>query len=89
MDWYRDEAGEDVALRLVDALGVALHHVGLYPGSGSARYSMELGIPVLRYRQLDGFPYLVFYVEREDHVDVWRVLHGHRDVPVWMRDPGE
>ena len=24
---------------------------------------------------VDRFPYLVFYVERVDHVDVWRVLH--------------
>jgi toxin ParE1/3/4 len=48
---------------------------------------VELEIPALRCWQLERFPYLVFYVERDDHIDVWRVLHGHRDIPAWMRDP--
>ena len=32
-------------------------------------------------------PYLVFYLERETHIDVWRVLHAERDIPAWMKDP--
>ena len=32
-------------------------------------------------------PYLVFYVERPDHIDVWRVLHSQRDIPAWMQEP--
>lgn len=67
VDWYRDEAGEDTALRFVEALEVALDHVGRYPSSGSARYSLELGIPALRCWQLERFPYLAFCVERDDH----------------------
>jgi toxin ParE1/3/4 len=35
---------------------------------------------------LSRYPYLVFYVERADHIDVWRVLHGHRDIPSWMQE---
>jgi len=31
-----------------------------------------------------GYPYLVFYVERPDHLEVWRVLHAQRDVPLAM-----
>jgi len=27
----------------------------------------------------------VFYVEQPDHIDVWRVLHGQRDIPTWMQ----
>jgi hypothetical protein len=30
------------------------------------------------------YPYLVFYVERSDHIDIWRVLHGQRDIPAWL-----
>jgi toxin ParE1/3/4 len=30
---------------------------------------------------------LVFYFERADDVDVWRVLHGQRDIPAWMKEP--
>jgi len=33
------------------------------------------------------YPYLVFSVERSDHVDVWRVLQGQRDIPAWMQEP--
>lgn len=36
---------------------------------------------------VDGFPYLVFYVEQPGHLDVWRVLHARRDIPSWLRDP--
>lgn len=35
----------------------------------------------------DSIPYLVYYVEREDHVDVWRVLRSRRDVPAGMQEP--
>jgi toxin ParE1/3/4 len=87
VDWYREEAGEETALRFVNALEGALVHIGRYPSSGSGRYSMELAIPGLRCWKLERLPYLVFYVERADHVDVWRVLHGHRDIPAWMHDP--
>jgi plasmid stabilization system protein ParE len=33
----------------------------------------------------DGFPYLIFYVERESELDVWRMLHGQRDIPAWLQ----
>ena len=89
VDWYREEAGEDTALGFVGALEVALGHIARWPGSGSARCSVELGVAALRCWHLERFPYLVFYVERDDHIDVWRVLHGHRDIPAWMRDPEE
>jgi toxin ParE1/3/4 len=29
----------------------------------------------------------VFYVEHQDHVDVWRVLQGQRDIPTGLQDP--
>jgi toxin ParE1/3/4 len=33
---------------------------------------------------LTRYPYLLFFMERDDHIDVWRVLHGKRDIPVWL-----
>ena len=42
-------------------------------------------IPTLRFRPTGKSPYLVFYVETELEVDVWRVLHGSRDIPSWLR----
>lgn len=34
------------------------------------------------------YPYLVFYVAGDDHVDVWRVLHAERDIPEWLGSAG-
>jgi plasmid stabilization system protein ParE len=58
------------------------------PGTGSPRYAHELNLPGLQSWPLMRYPHLVFYVERPDHIDVWRVLHGQRDIPAWMQDTG-
>jgi len=84
---YLDGAGESVALGFVDALEQAFRHVAQHPASGSARYAHDLGLPGLRFWPLRRYPHLVFYVERADHVEVWRVLHGKRDIPAWLRVP--
>jgi len=81
---YLAEGGADLALRFIDALEDAVHHVGTHPATGSPRYAAELDLPGLRFWQLKRFPYLIFYVEREDHVDVWRMLHEQLDIPAWL-----
>ena len=80
------EAGTAVALDFVDALEDAFRRIGQQPAGGSPRYAHELEIPGLRFRVAGKFPYLVFYVESEEEVDVWRVLHGARDIPGGMLD---
>lgn len=35
------------------------------------------------------YPQLVLYVDVNDHIDVWCVLDGKRDLPQWMLEPGE
>jgi toxin ParE1/3/4 len=84
VDHYLSEAGTDVALGFVDALETAFLHLARQPASGSPRYAHQLGLADLRFWPLGKFPYLVFYVERDDHIDVWRVLHDRREVPAWM-----
>lgn len=86
IDCYAQEAGEDVALRFVGALESVYTKIGSNPASGSPRFAHELSLPGLRSQSLKHFPYLVFYLDREDHVDVWRVLHVRRDVPAWLLD---
>lgn len=56
------------------------------PATGSPRYGMELNLPGVRHWRLTHYPYLVFYVEGDERVDVWRVLHEQRDIPAWMRE---
>lgn len=86
VDFYVAEAGGAVALRFVDALEDAYRAIGARPSTGSPRYGQELDLPGLRSRRLKRFSYLV-YIEREDHVDVWRVLHAQRDIPAWLQTP--
>lgn len=85
--YYLNEAGDAAALGFIDALEKAYGHISRHPATGSPRYAHVLDLPGLRAWPLTRYPYLVFYVERPDHIDVWRVLHGQRDVPAWMLQP--
>lgn len=69
------------ALDLIDALERVYDLIGRHPGAGSTRYGHDLDLRGLRTVPVDGFPYLVFYLEHDDYVDVWRVLHTRRDIP--------
>jgi toxin ParE1/3/4 len=85
--YYLAEDAEAAALGFIEALEQAYAHIGRHPATGSPRYAHELNLPGLRSWPLTRDPYLVFYVERSDHVDVWRVLQSQRDIPAWMPDP--
>ena len=87
VDYYAREAGEQIALAFIDTVENAYRAISNHPAAGSLRYAYELNLPGLRSRPLKRYPYLVFYVEREDQIDIWRVLHAQRDIPVWMHDP--
>ncbi len=84
--YYMGEGAAHAALGFIDALEHAYTHIGSRPGTGSPRYAHELNLPGLRTWSLTGYPYLVFYALRPDHVDIWRVLHEQRDIPEWMQD---
>lgn len=84
IDHYVGEKARPAALGFVEALEAAYAHIGRYPAAGSPRYAHELDLPELRFWPLTNYPYLVFYVERADHIDVWRVLHAQRDIPAWL-----
>ena len=86
IDYYLGEGGMAVALGFIDALERAYRHIGRHPATGSPRYAHELNLPGLRSWPLKRYPYLAFYIEQSDHIDVWRVLHGERDIPTWMNE---
>ncbi len=85
---YLSESAGQAALGFIDALEEAHAHISRHPATGSPRYAHELNLPGLRSWPLTRYPHLVFYVERPNHIDVWRVLHGQRDIPAWMQEPG-
>ncbi|CCA90963.1 type II toxin-antitoxin system RelE/ParE family toxin [Novosphingobium sp. PP1Y] len=84
IEHYLAEAGPEVALGFIDALERTYAAIGKVPGIGSPRWAHELNLPGLRSWRIQGYPWLVFYVEAEASIDVWRVLHAKRDIPAWM-----
>jgi len=85
IEYYLEEQAVDAALEFIDALERAYDHIARYPASGSPRLGHELDLPDLRSWPLNTFPYLVFYLEGQDHIDVWRVLHQKRDIPASLQ----
>lgn len=84
VDYYRNEAGPEIALGFIESLETAIAHLCDYPLSGSLRFAFELEIPELRSWSVPRFPYLLFYVPDHDRIDIWRVLHARRDIPVFL-----
>ena len=85
IDHYLAEAPE-AAAGLIDALESAYLHIQRAPATGSPRYAHELNLPGLRFWVCTRYPYLVFYMEHADRIEVWRVLHAKRDIPTWLQD---
>jgi toxin ParE1/3/4 len=87
--YYMKEHAEHAALGLIDALQDAYALLGRHPAIGASHYAHELGMPGLRSWPLPRFPYVIFYVEHESHIDIWRVLHGRRDIPASLCEERE
>ncbi len=78
---YLAEASASVARSFIDALEQAYLHIGQLPSSGSPRIGRRQRLPGVRAWPIGGFPYMAFYVEQDNHIDLWRVLHTARDIP--------
>jgi toxin ParE1/3/4 len=85
--YYRDHGGEEAALGFIDEVQDAFGSISSGPGIGSLRYSYDLDIPGLRAFPIKRFEHAVFYVETDDVVDVWRILHTRRDIPETVEPP--
>ena len=82
--WYRNEGGTLLAKRWAVAIKQALLHIGTHPKTGFTRHAIELKLDGIRCWHVHGFPYLVFYAEHDQQIEVGRVLHAQRDIPAWM-----
>ena len=59
--------------------------IGERPGTGSPRHGRELEMSGLRSRPVARFPFLIFYREHEDRVEVLRVIQAQRNIPAVLR----
>ena len=78
--YYRKEAGSAIAVRFVIASNEALDQLELAPGIGSPALGTAIGISRLRSWRVAGFPLLWFYFERDNHLDVVRLLGERQDI---------
>jgi toxin ParE1/3/4 len=83
--------GESIAAAegFVQALERAFAHIQRAPATGSLRWAHELNIPGLRSWGCTRYPQIVFYMLLPDRIEIWRVLHGKRDIPAWLSDDDE
>ena len=73
----RDE--EAAAKRFLEAAYDTFEFLAVNPAAGRPR--LEFGFEGLRSWRIPGFRrYLVFYRELTNRVQIWRVLHGSRDL---------
>lgn len=84
--YYRVDGGEELGARFFDTAIDALGMVGRMPGTGSLRIGELSGVPGLRSRRLAGFPCGWFYFERDDYVDVVRLLSYAQDLATMLSD---
>lgn len=80
-NYYLDNAGAKVAEEFVIEFARTTRLISEFPALGSPRYSFETGLEKVRFWSMKKFPYLIFYTEEEHYIDVWRVLHGHMNIP--------
>ena len=78
------ESAAGAALQLLAEFEAALGRIAGRPGIGSPRYARLLR--GLRFWKLRRHPYLIFYVEQPDFIDVLRVLHAARDIPAALQE---
>ncbi|WPL10808.1 MULTISPECIES: type II toxin-antitoxin system RelE/ParE family toxin [Thiorhodovibrio] len=84
-DFHFAQGGEALELRFIDAIERTLQLIAERPAIGSLRYAHPLQRSGLRCFQVRRFPYVVFYVDLPDRVDVLRVLHRRRDIPAILQ----
>jgi len=83
--YYRQNASIDVARRFVGAIKSDLGTLQTHPSIGSPRIGAEVGIAGLRAWSVSGFPVVLLYFEREDHLDVVRILGQREDIATILR----
>ncbi len=73
----------DAAMRFLDAVQKSFNLISAQPGIGAQRYAHLPKLEGLRMLPVSDFEkHWVFYIERPGYIDVLRVLHGSRDIPV-------
>jgi toxin ParE1/3/4 len=88
-EWYLLQAGEEVAERFLTALEATLKLLQEQPGLGRRRRFRHQALRNLRSYRV-GRPFeqiLIFYRLTESTVEIFRIMHGMRDLPRRLVEP--
>jgi toxin ParE1/3/4 len=77
--YFRDVAGAQVACRLLVAMEKALPELAQSPGIGSPSLGQQLGMAGLRTWRVTGLPLSFWHFERENQVDIARLVGQRED----------
>lgn len=69
------ERDVEAADRLIDEITGRFDHLLAYPEAGRARHELMVNLRSLPVKR-----YVIFYQPTDDGVEIFRVLHGSRDV---------
>lgn len=89
--WYFHEAGEDLARRYLVAVDNTLEKLSRFLDSGHVRRFPQPELHGIRSFLVERpfHRHLVFYRFDDLHVDVWRIIHGARDLPKRLLEPAK
>ena len=80
---YIAEGSIDAALRFLERAEQTIRGLSMFPESGGQFPTSVPELARMRTRLVKGFPnHVVFYIEREDSIEVVRVLRGGQDMDV-------
>lgn len=86
IDFYTKKSkalGNKFYHELVKAYG----HISVHPAIDLNCFSYELNILNLKTWELRDFPYIIFYIEKADHIHIYHVLHNSQQISLWMFEP--
>jgi toxin ParE1/3/4 len=81
---YALEGGERLGRACLNLALDALDLLATQPAMGSLRWAQPAEQPPLRAWRVKRFPVLWFYFEREDHLDVVRLLGERQDIAAML-----
>jgi toxin ParE1/3/4 len=82
---YIKRSNPEAAVAFLDAVYNTFGFLAANPEIGRSR--RDLGFPEVRSWRVRGFRrFLIFYRELPDRVQIWRVLHGARDLHQTLTD---
>ena len=89
IEWYHGKGGRPLARRFIDTVNETVRLLATHPLLGKAREFRHPKLQKMRFYVV-ARPFnrhLIFYRVRPDALDLFRVMHGMRDLPRRLLQP--